>query len=98
MDTRFDIYKVPHKAQRRALFLTAIAIGRLNAGDEAATRAVTARINQLVAHIRDHSKSEDIYIEGLIKKIGPAADSSIQKLDEGHHQTESLMAAVEAQL
>ena len=88
---RFDIYKVPHKAQRRALFLTAVAIGRLNAGDDATAAALATRIHQLISHLRDHSSSEDRYIGALLENDGGMPPH----IAEGHHKVEALMDAVE---
>lgn len=90
---RYDIYRVPHKAQRRALFLMAIAVGRLNPGDAAGATALGARIHQLIAHIRDHSASEDLYIRPLMEKLGGVAS-----IDASHQAVESLMKAVEQAL
>jgi hypothetical protein len=91
---RYDVYKVPHKAQRRALFLTAIAVGRLNPGDAAAGQALAARIRQLVAHLREHSASEDRYIGVLMEKVGHHDEA----IAAGHERVEALMAEVERQL
>lgn len=93
-ETRYDVYKVPHKAQRRALFLTAIALGRLNAGDTATAQALASRIHQLVAHLREHSASEDRYIGVLMEKIGHHDEA----IAAGHERVEQLMAEVERQL
>lgn len=91
---RYDVYKVPHKAQRRALYLMAIAVGRLNAGDQSAASALAGRIHQLIAHLREHSSSEDRYIGALLEKLGQG-DGGIA---QGHLAVEALMESVEAEL
>jgi len=91
---RHDVYKVPHKAQRRALFLTAIAIGRLNLGDDAAADKLAKGIRQIVAHMRDHSASEDLYIGPLLADLGEAPEALLV----GHEEVESLMEAIEREL
>ena len=90
---RYDIYKVPHKAQRRALYLLVIAVGRLNPGDGAGAAMLASRIHQIIAHVRDHSFSEDKYFRPLYEPYGGLA-----ALDEGHHKVEALMAQVEKAL
>jgi hypothetical protein len=91
---RYDIYRIPHKGQRRALALLGIAIGRLNPGDEGTATTLAARVHQLIAHIRDHSANEDRFVTPLYSRSGfdPAT------LDAGHHAVDALMAEVSAQL
>lgn len=91
---RYDIYKVPHKAQRRALFLAAIAVGRVNAGDDRAASALGAHLHQLMTHMREHSQSEDRYIGVLMEKIG----HHDEKIAAAHVEVEALMARIDEQI
>lgn len=94
MTKRYDIYRVPHKGQRRTLFLLGIAVGRLNAGDTASADTMAARVHQVIAHIRDHSANEDRFVTPLYGRIGYEP----VELDAAHRTVEALMGQVSEQL
>ncbi|MDR3417323.1 MAG: hemerythrin domain-containing protein [Nevskia sp.] len=89
---RHDIYNIPHKAHRWALFTASIAIGRLNAGDVAAADALGNRVRQLLHHLHVHMRDEDQFIMPLYAKLG----SVPERLEAGHRQVEDLTRQIQA--
>lgn len=89
---RVDLYTTIHKAQRFHLFRLADAIGLADFADATTCEGLGTVVRQLLAHLRDHARSEATYIHPLFRALGPAADH----FDEAHHTLDALIAEVEA--
>lgn len=70
---RVDLYTTIHKAQRFHMFELANAIGGtdLEAGDNA--KALSARVRDIIEHLRDHAQNEETYIHPLFDAVGNGA-------------------------
>ena len=88
---RVDLYATIHKAQRFHMFELANAIGCADMGDDALAATLAERVGQIINHLRDHARNEEMYIHPLFDGAGSDADS----LRHGHEELEADLQAIE---
>lgn len=93
--SRFDIYRVIHKALRALMAEALTALGRADVQDDREAAHVLARIRSLVAILRGHLEHENEFIHRALEARRPG--SSARTADDHAHHLESI-AALEALL
>jgi len=90
---RFDMYTPIHKAVRRVMFETAIALARtdFNAADEVeeATRSVSA----CTLFLREHAEHEDREVVPLVARLDPELGATLER---EHPELERMTIDVES--
>ncbi|MGE5338813.1 MAG: hemerythrin domain-containing protein [Gemmatimonadota bacterium] len=92
MTPRFDIYGPIHKALRAVMTDTLLAVGRMDALDEADTTATIARVRALLALARAHLEKEDEFLHPALEACRPGSSAAAAR-DHAHH--EDSLAALE---
>ena len=93
MAHKLDLYRNVHKAQRVRLFSLAVELGRADYNDHALVDALCARLNALVAELREHAGNEDRFIHPLLRVKAPETAAA---LDRGHDDFEEQLRDFQA--
>ena len=67
MQSRYNIYEVIHKALRARLSQTLVAIGQIDADDEASVQQVVADVRTTLTIMRGHLHSENEFVHAAME-------------------------------
>lgn len=90
--TRYNIYEVVHKALRARLSRTLVAIGQVDAEDEACVQDVVAEVRTTLAMMRGHLGSENDFVHVAMETRAPG---STRRIAEEHVHHEQDIAVLE---
>lgn len=90
---RFDIFTPIHKALRRSLFDTALALGRTNFGSTDEVAAAERAVADCLGFMREHAEHEDRHALPEIARLDPGLAAI---LVNGHPELERGAIAVES--
>jgi hypothetical protein len=82
--SRYNIYEVIHKALRARLSQTLIAIGQVDADDEASVREVVAQVRTTLAIMHGHLNSENDFVHVAMEARAPGSTRRIAE-EHVHH-------------
>jgi hemerythrin-like domain-containing protein len=97
---RFDMYTPIHKALRRVMFETAIALARTDFNDADEVAAATRSVSDCATFMREHAEHEDRELVPLIARLDPELGAALERehpeLERLTIDTESLWPRLEA--
>ena len=85
MQSRYNIYEVIHKALRARLSQTLVAIGQIDADDEASVQQVVADVRTTLAIMRGHLHSENEFVHAAMEARAPGSTRRIAE-EHVHHE------------
>ena len=88
---RVDLYSFVHKAQRLYLFKLSSEISVTDFSNNAEADRITHQLREVIEHLRDHAKNEEVYIHPLYAKLG----NMIGGIEQDHHDFEGDLNALE---
>jgi hypothetical protein len=94
MSTRFDLYTLIHKAQRKKLFDLITDTGRLSPHAGAARESLVADLRLFLAALVVHAEAEDHLIGPLLVACAPEKAAHI---DSAHRKVDGLIVTVQTQ-
>jgi hypothetical protein len=94
MNTRFDLYTLIHKAQRKKLFDLIVDTGRLMPHAGAARESLIADLRVFIAALIEHAEMEDRFIGPLLQACAP--EQAVQ-LNAAHRQIDELIVNLQTQ-
>lgn len=83
--TRYNIYEVVHKGLRARLSRTLVAIGQLDAEDDACVQDVVAEVRTTLAMMRGHLGSENDFVHVAMEARAPGSTRRIVE-EHVHHE------------
>lgn len=85
MSSRYNIYEVIHKALRARLSRTLIAIGQIDADDDACVREVVGDVRTTLAIMHGHLESENAFVHAAMEARAPGSTRRIAE-EHVHHE------------
>ncbi|MDE2606256.1 MAG: hemerythrin domain-containing protein [Burkholderiales bacterium] len=95
---RFDLYSGIHKAVRAFMADTLLAVGRMDALDEADLAQATARVQQLLEFCGAHLTHENEHVHAAIEARSPGASDRVGQEHEEHVRDIAQLADLVAAL
>jgi hypothetical protein len=90
---RFDPFTTIHKALRRSLFDTALALSRTDFGSADETAAAGRAVAECMQYLREHAEHEDRHVLPVIARLDPERAAIMA---DGHPTLERAAIAVES--
>ncbi len=84
---RYEIYRNIHKALRRILYSTALALGSADFRDEKSMRESLEQLRETIAMLQEHAEHEEVFIHPLLESHVPGITKSFE---ENHADDERL--------
>jgi hypothetical protein len=94
MSTRFDLYTLIHKAQRKKLFELTADAGRLTAHASGPRESLVADLRHFLAALVVHAEAEDAFIGPLLDACAPEEAAHLQA---AHRKVDDLIATLKVQ-